>query len=528
MNVLIVDDQISVIASLKSHINWERLQIANVYTALNTMEARSVITSCTIDIMLCDIEMPAENGLSLLRWCRSEGYKFECIFLTSHADFFYAQEAIQLGSFDYILQPARYEDIEAVLLRTIKHIDVNKKRAVYEQLGEVAYSQKHNLLKNILHGWLSGTDLLEDITPYLAKMNIDLKPDASACLMMLQITSWKSQPMSFSQWSDAGENLLVSIFSHYNCRLIAYCPDKVCMVFILYGERISETLQVFNQSRLSMIQARFNQTLSCNTALYVSPVCSITDLPLSAKAVQKEYAENILLESGIFQTQPEYLSSPVTVCAPERLDLFRLYLTNYQAEKAEQDAISYLEELNLKNLLNQDTLLAFCYDYLQAAYTAARDIHLHAHMLPSLDEFIQISGVNYLNLQLVQSYISQLIDFFHDNTQDQKAGSYNLAEIEKYVNNNLDKPLLCTDVAKAVHLSPDYITRLFQNEKGISLKEYITQSKMLAARRLLITTALPVSIIASKVGYDNFSHFSKVYKKVLGHSPSRERGGENT
>lgn len=48
------------------------------------------------------------------------------------------------------------------------------------------------------------------------------------------------------------------------------------------------------------------------------------------------------------------------------------------------------------------------------------------------------------------------------------------------------------------------------------MKEYITLTKMKAAKNLLITTSLPVSLIAAKVGYDNFSHFSKVYKKVMG------------
>lgn len=118
MNVLIVDDQANVVSSLKSGISWDILGIKNVYTALNALEAREIITRYPIDILLSDIEMPVENGLSLLRWCRNNNYLFECIFLTSHADFFYAKEAIQLGSFDYILQPARYEDVENAIKKS--------------------------------------------------------------------------------------------------------------------------------------------------------------------------------------------------------------------------------------------------------------------------------------------------------------------------------------------------------------------------------------------------------------------------
>lgn len=58
----------------------------------------------------------------------------------------------------------------------------------------------------------------------------------------------------------------------------------------------------------------------------------------------------------------------------------------------------------------------------------------------------------------------------------------------------------------------------------MTLKEYIIEQKIRAAQSLLKTTSLPVSFVAAKVGYSNFSHFSKAYKKVMGHTPQEERG----
>ena len=58
----------------------------------------------------------------------------------------------------------------------------------------------------------------------------------------------------------------------------------------------------------------------------------------------------------------------------------------------------------------------------------------------------------------------------------------------------------------------------------MSLKEFIIQEKMKMARGMLKGSWLPVSIVAQKVGYVNFSHFSQVYKKTVGVSPTDERG----
>ena len=79
----------------------------------------------------------------LLRWCRNNNYLFECIFLTSHADFFYAKEAIQLGSFDYILQPARYEDVENAIKKPFCELRKAGRKRIYRLRKSRNAAQKH-------------------------------------------------------------------------------------------------------------------------------------------------------------------------------------------------------------------------------------------------------------------------------------------------------------------------------------------------------------------------------------------------
>lgn len=94
---------------------------------------------------------------------------------------------------------------------------------------------------------------------------------------------------------------------------------------------------------------------------------------------------------------------------------------------------------------------------------------------------------------------------------------------QKYVEDHLDQPLRVNDVADALFLSSNYLSRLFKSKCGVSLKQYIVNRKMESAQLLLKTTSLPIGTIASKMGYDNFSHFSQVYRKTMGVSPTEER-----
>ena len=58
----------------------------------------------------------------------------------------------------------------------------------------------------------------------------------------------------------------------------------------------------------------------------------------------------------------------------------------------------------------------------------------------------------------------------------------------------------------------------------MSLKEYILQEKMKTAQAILRSTSLPVAVVAARVGFENYSYFSQVYKKVIGITPSAARG----
>lgn len=523
MNVLIVDDQVNVVSSLKSGICWDMLGIKNIYTALNALEAREIITRYPIDILLSDIEMPVENGLSLLRWCRNNNYLFECIFLTSHADFFYAKEAIQLGSFDYILQPARYEDVEKAVKKAILRIEENRKEKEYSDYGKAAMPHKNILMKGILHDWLTGNDTnMEKALEALKDMDIILQPDSSVYLLWVQILSWSSQPLDFSIWSDSVNNILKSIFSYNSCRLISYCPDKLSMEILIYGDSLQDLSLDIYQTSLNIASCQITEKLFCNTAFYTAPSCRVRELSSYVRAIRQKRSDNVLMTPGIFITENEESLSQTIYCDNEMLQRFELYMANNQASRAEKEALLFLYKLNDNKQLGHNTLVAFCRDYQQAAYSAAHRLNLPAHILPYQEELLQQEENSSLTLDSVISFIKKLTVFFQSIAPENSEDKDSFTIIMEYIHDNLDKPLLRTDIARAVFLSPDYITRLLR-ENGISLKDYVTEEKMKKAKNLLLTTTLPISLVAAKVGYDNFSHFSKIYKKVMGITPSAER-----
>lgn len=79
------------------------------------------------------------------------------------------------------------------------------------------------------------------------------------------------------------------------------------------------------------------------------------------------------------------------------------------------------------------------------------------------------------------------------------------------------------DLAEDIHLSKFYVSRIFKQETGSSITEYVTARRIKQACHLLETTLFSVEQISGQVGMFNTSHFIKMFKKVVGMTPLKYR-----
>lgn len=78
------------------------------------------------------------------------------------------------------------------------------------------------------------------------------------------------------------------------------------------------------------------------------------------------------------------------------------------------------------------------------------------------------------------------------------------------------------DLAEALHLSKFYVSRVFSQETGSSITDYITTRRIKQACRLLQTTILPIEHI-NEIGFPNASYFIRLFKHVVGMTPLKYR-----
>jgi two-component system response regulator YesN len=121
----------------------------------------------------------------------------------------------------------------------------------------------------------------------------------------------------------------------------------------------------------------------------------------------------------------------------------------------------------------------------------------------------------------MEIWIKHVVEKTERSLEQQDQGECFVEKIRQYIMAHLDEDDMSRQtIANHLHFSPDYLDRVFKKETEASISDYIFQTRMKKAEELLVLTNLPVSVIASTVGYSHFSHFSKMFKKSSGHNPS--------
>ena len=92
-----------------------------------------------------------------------------------------------------------------------------------------------------------------------------------------------------------------------------------------------------------------------------------------------------------------------------------------------------------------------------------------------------------------------------------------------YINEHFQEELSLTDLSKQLHLRPEYISRLFKKNSSQTFSEYLTETRLSHAYKLLKITRLPVFDIATQSGYTSFPHFIRMFKRKYGYPPSQVR-----
>ncbi len=107
--------------------------------------------------------------------------------------------------------------------------------------------------------------------------------------------------------------------------------------------------------------------------------------------------------------------------------------------------------------------------------------------------------------------------------REQNAEPPVITRAKQFINDHQTEDLSLEQVARSVHTSKFYFCKIFKRSTGINFTDYLSRVRTERARNLLLNPNLRVSEIAYEVGFQSLTHFNRIFKRILGQSPTEYR-----
>ena len=121
-SVLIIDDEPMMCMGVKEMVDWENHGFSKIDMRFSYEEGLKAAISGEYNLVLCDIRLQEQSGLSIIRQMKERDVSSTVVIISAFPEFSYAQTAMELGVFQYLLKPFPKEALEACLNRLTEHL----------------------------------------------------------------------------------------------------------------------------------------------------------------------------------------------------------------------------------------------------------------------------------------------------------------------------------------------------------------------------------------------------------------------
>nr|WP_155606151.1 response regulator [Paenibacillus timonensis] len=525
ISLCVIDDIRSVVEGLTA-ISWTDYGISLRGTSSNGSDGLELVARVKPDLVITDIRMPKMDGLTMLRHLLETNHHCKVILISGYADFEYAQQAVHLGAYEFVVKPFTEEELLGVVLRAKAQILEERSKLQNHHLMETKLRESMPVLRQ---EYLSM--LVHHRTPWEHAserwdfLGIDLERQGFT-VMLIEIDKFREQVAELSI-----REIELIRFSLQNIVEETIRPYSKCVVIRAKNNRFLALLNESDIGDATLIAESCCRNIEKYTKYTVSigvsgTVGQIHQLPDAYREAERALAYHIFSEGnaaiGIGDLPETGSQSPLSL---ERKDELLLALRTGNGDRAVELLGSISSQLQgLPSPPHPDYLLSL-YDELAASVIRALyELAPFAEIQPLIARYQSMRGTTGMPLSRLEQQLSQLC-----REGACVVGSNTLSESQKiiyrsleFIQSRLGEEVTLTECAAHVHLSVSYYSSLFKKVTGMTVTQYVNQERIRLAKTLLVE-GRSVQDVSVAVGYEERRYFSEMFKRITGMTPTEFR-----
>ncbi len=518
LKVFIVDDEKIIREGMVTGIEWESLGFKVSGQAEDGETAIEIIDKIKPDLVITDIKMPFIDGLQLVEILKEKHPNILTVIISGHDEFEYAQKAVKLGAYDYLLKPLDLQYLCQMLIEI--------KEFIFQKREMKSDSEELRLLKIFRKIW-GAYQILEQDSNYLEKLWNSKLQDLIYCAAILSV----DQTGCNREKEAAAEHQLLDYFIRElieNTNVDSNIEKSVLNLeggkygIILVGkdfECMKKDAGIF----VAKIEDSFKKMLGMQTFISVSGIHrGVNGLGVAVKEAAKAFEFRY-------------------IAGNKKIVSFNNIKNKSGLESSYYDISGILKSIKLgdESLLSEELKMVLKAAVARREYAKGFIDFICAGLLSaSIDiiqeyggsigeifddpvfEFDRLSSVTSINNAIDQLHLilNRIIDYLDKIKKTGITGK--VEDARKYIDAEYtNKQISLQRVADHIHINLCYLSELFKKHTGQSYIEYLTGRRIGKARELLACTDFKSYEIADMIGYENATYFSTTFKKMTGISP---------
>lgn len=519
--IMLAEDEPEVLRAIMDTIRWEDFSFSPPLGCRDGREAIAALEDgFAPDAVITDICMPFAGGLELARYVADHFPRAVVVVLSGYDEFMYAQQALKLKVYDYILKPVTPSSINTLLRRISEELDKRKINNIEDSMKIL----KGYFLNRLTSRKLDPVSLDENCRRHqlrfegsrhlvmvmdmdmVSKFDVDFAGSLELARYGLyniadELIGQDGQTLVF-QAQDGIVNVIVSAKDEETC--LEHAGKLAALVSTTVRQHISGTVSVgiggtVNwPGNLYLSRKQAGDALSYRFFSGEASVIRITDIDdkesadfnasgyyrefeSTLKAFNKAGAENVI--TGLFRELCENHRSleGCVLCCQKLIVLLHEFVVQFGGENEMQALERMWEDANFHS----------------------------AATIGQLEERIKLICGN-------------LLDLFGPIQTDSAAAM--ILRAESYIRDNYKDPRLSLQsITEYLSISVSHFSAVFKSRTGCTFVEYLTAVRMAKAKQLLALSDRRTYETAEEVGYSDPHYFSAAFKRFTGMTPKEYR-----
>jgi len=478
--IMIVEDEKIEREHLVYVIESLKLPLESVLVATNGAEGLAMFDEYHPHIVIADINMPIMDGLRMIELIKQRSSDTVCFILSSYNYFTYAQKALRIGVIDFILKPSDRKAINDCLVKALEQLRLRENQREQEsKLMAKMNDLNDEIMKNCFYSIITYKD---EFTIQESLNLLGIKVISGVCMYMRNDDEKQMIEMA-KIIEDCGYDTIYHMLDHHT------------VLFVLSNHTME-------QQEIIKLKQVIEETFgNCNCAVG-KRADEIYELIQSYEDAKRNAQSEPMMQQRVFNDED------IQKMAVRFLDLIEI------DDKQGIEAQLYLPLRRLDPSRLKDQLQQLLDDTVQV-FNQRYDIKLENNfILPS--EFQSLQDEQQLEVIIMKTYVT--IQRVLKTVQYSKH-QYNYKKACAFIAANYTKPITLLTVADALRISPSYLSRLISKNGNDSFSDMINALRIKEAKKQ-IKQGIPFKEVSHNVGYTSQSYFTKIFRKLVGMSPS--------